>query len=274
MIGYGYNLAELTTSATYLQGTVKYTYDSEGRLSNITRPDNSWLGISYDSGDRVSGVAHYAAFYFLWTRYSYDDLSRVTRSYKYYYGPTLDLSYSYDARSNVTSKTTTTASGTVTCTYSYDPLGHLATSSQNGSLTRFVYDALGNRSKMNTASGTTTYSYDANSGRMLTAAVTPSGNFTFSYDDNGNLKTRVGPSNTTTYTYDTLNHLTQIVQGGVHRGHLFIQRGGTAGGQSGGMSDFFLSLGWQQPSGANMDILMIDNDVRGATRIGCPLIGM
>jgi RHS repeat-associated protein len=213
-ISYGYNYAGMVTTATYPQGTVKYTYDSEGRLSNITRPDNSWLGISYDSGDRVSGVAHYASSYFLWTRYTYDDLSRVKRLYNYNYGPTLDLSYSYDARSNFTSKTTTTASGTVTCSYSYDSLGHLATSSQNGNLTRFSYDVLGNRSKMNTTSGTSSYSYDASSGRMLTSANTPSGNTTFSYDINGNLKTKVGPTNTTTYTYDTLNHLAQIVQGG------------------------------------------------------------
>jgi YD repeat-containing protein len=62
-ISYGYNYAGMVTTATYPQGTVKYTYDSEGRLSNITRPDNSWLGISYDSGDRVSGVGAQPGFY-------------------------------------------------------------------------------------------------------------------------------------------------------------------------------------------------------------------
>ncbi|MDI6869716.1 MAG: DUF6531 domain-containing protein, partial [Coprothermobacterota bacterium] len=164
-ISYSYNKAGLRTSATYPGGKIQYSYDSHGRLSRITRPDNSYTNFFYDNGDRLTQLSHYSPSnsLILGTNYGYDALNRVT-SIQNAVGPLLSLSYSYDIRSNVTSKVTTTSSGTITCTYSFDPLGHMISSSWNGSQIFYAYDSLGNRTRMSTPSGTSFYSYDQETG--------------------------------------------------------------------------------------------------------------
>jgi RHS repeat-associated protein len=71
--------------------------------------------------------------------------------------------------------------------------------------TRYVYDAIGNRSSKTDPNGTTTaYSYDANA-RLLSAGAASCG-----YDANGNLLSETNPGGTTSYTYDGLNRLTRL----------------------------------------------------------------
>jgi len=241
-IRYGYNLAGLTTSATYPQGTVRYEYDNQGRLSTIKRPDASYAGLAFDSGDRITQLSQYRSDngLFLRTTYSYNALSRITKIQNTT-GPTLSLAYSYDARANVTAKTATTVGGTTTSTYGYDLLGHITSTSSNGSLTRYAFDAMGNRSKINTASGTSTYTYDSQTVRRLLSVTTPSGNFSFSYDANGNTSGKVTSTGTWTYSYDPFNRLTGVQWNGVSQAtYGYNGRGQRTSKTAGGVSSSYL----------------------------------
>jgi RHS repeat-associated protein len=190
------------TSLTAPDGsTTSYTYDTLNRLNGLA---NSWagsFGFGYDALSRRTSLTRPNGVN---TNYSYDPLSRLL-SVLHQSGTTVldGAAYTYDNDGNRTSKTNY-LNGT-TSNYSYDPLYELTQVTQGGSTTEsYSYDPVGNRLS---SMGTPSYSY--NSSNELTASSAGS----YTYDANGNtLSDAQGRS----YTWDFENRLTQVVVPGTN----------------------------------------------------------
>jgi RHS repeat-associated protein len=186
------------TSTTYV--TIKQTYDSMGRVSQVSSP--------YRSGDSV-----------LWTTTGYDLLGRVLTV------TTPDnavVSTAYSANQT----TVTDQAGKVRRSV-MDGLGRLVRVDEpdaNNSLgsvdspsqpTSYTYDVLGNLTQVNQGSQTRRFTYSSLS--RLTSASNPEASnqqgvqipITYQYDANGNLTQKTDARGvTTTYVYDALNRPT------------------------------------------------------------------
>jgi RHS repeat-associated protein len=154
------------------------TYNPDGQLSTITRPNGVTSTNSYDTAGRLSGL-----------------------TYKNSGGTTIAAyAYGLDAAGNRTSASTNGA----TDHYTIDPAGRLTgVAYADGTAVTFGYDAAGNRKSMTTGGSTTSYSYDA--AEQLTAA----GSTTYTYDPAGNRLT----AGSSSYTYDGFGNLASATAG-------------------------------------------------------------
>ncbi|CAK0780119.1 hypothetical protein CCP4SC76_7230003 [Gammaproteobacteria bacterium] len=206
--------------------TTAMTYDGVGNMTQMTRPDGSFLTYTYDAAHRLTGIQDSLGNRVTYTldvagnrtkeetqgpkgsrmhSYTYDNVNRLLKEIGAQ-GQT--TSYTYDDNSNQTKVT--------------DPLGYA---------TGKAYDAL-NRliQTIDQNSGTTAYAYDANDHlisvtdpRHLTTAYTwdglgnqtavtspDTGTTTRTYDAAGNLTSSTDArGKTTTYSYDLLNRKTK-----------------------------------------------------------------
>ncbi|HEV7745181.1 MAG TPA: Ig-like domain-containing protein, partial [Pyrinomonadaceae bacterium] len=178
-VTYAYDgLSRLTTAANE-NGTVTFSYDSRGRVSETTDVWGKTLGYSYDAnGNRVAmslDSSDYAS-------YSYDEVNRQTRVND---AATRVVDYSYDATNKLSSRALRNG---VTATYTYDNLDRLTHLNDSYGTTAI----LDNHCSYNTASqivekvdvASTTDSYDYDPLDRLTSSSSDGGSY--SYDEVGN----------------------------------------------------------------------------------------
>jgi RHS repeat-associated protein len=201
-----------------------YTYDAASNRTSLTGPDGSISTYSYDTLNRLNGLASSWAGSFgfsydalsrgtqltrpngVSTNYSYDSLSHLLSVLHQTGTNTLDgASYTYDPAGNRTSKGNYLNGAT--SNYTYDPLYQLTQVTQSGSTTEgYSYDLVGNRLS---SSGVPNYSYNASN------ELTSSSNGSYTYDANGD--TLSDPSGKA-YTWDFENRLVQAVVPGTNGG--------------------------------------------------------
>lgn len=216
---YIYDAVGNLTAKTDRKGqTISYSYDELDRLVTKTYPAGGGsVSYTYEAGGRMTQVTDASGTY----GFTYDNVGRLTSTtvqYSFLPGQTFTNSYTYDAASN---RTGFTAPDGSTYTYSYDTLNRLSTlnSSWAGNF-GFSYDPLSRRTQLTRPNGINTdYSYDSLS-RLLSvlhkAGATTIDGATYTVDGVGNRQSKLNHINSTTdnYTYDLVYQLTQVAQGG------------------------------------------------------------
>ena len=145
-----YDPAGNRTTLTDAKGnTIRYAYDENDRLVNITYPDGTSVSYQYDASGRRTAMTDSRGT----TTYQYDQLSRLVKED----GPADNdaISYEYDAAGNRT-KMTNQNGGSQTLR-EYDSLNRLKSETMSkGGPTGTVYysagynyDSVGNRTSMN-----------------------------------------------------------------------------------------------------------------------------
>jgi len=211
------------TKVIYSDGkTVGYEYDSIGRKSRMTDTENAGTNYSYDSLGRLYEISDDEGNMIV--KYSYEKMNRVSKktngngtytSYSYTpsgnikklvnYAPdgivNSEFVYSYDRFGNISEIKTKNG----TYYYEYDLLRQLVSATDvDGTVTRYSYDATGNRISEQIGSDTTYYT--TNELNQYTKA----GNTNYSYDAAGNLITKTDAEGTTTYSYDLEGNLVNV----------------------------------------------------------------
>jgi RHS repeat-associated protein len=191
-------------------------YDALNRLTGKTYPDSTTVGYTYDLDGKVTEVTDPTGTY----NFTYDNMARLTgtsTAYSFLSG-TFTNAYTYDAASN---RTGFTAPDSSTNTYSYDTLNRLTAlaNSWAGSF-GFSYDALSRRTQMTRPNSVTTnYSYDNLSHLLsvlhqLSGSTIDGASYTLDSAGNRTAKTDDYASVTSDYSYDSIYELTQVTQGG------------------------------------------------------------
>jgi RHS repeat-associated protein len=199
-IAYTYDAAGDVTqiaSSNASGSVVAYQYDKLNRLSTVTVPGQSPTNYSYDA---VGNLAGYTYPNGVTTALQYDGLNRLTAlASQGPQGAAASYSYTLGLAGN---RTGVTELGGRTVSYGYDNLYRLtsetiANSTFNGTV-GYTYDAVGNRKQITSTLAAIPSSgllnYDAND-RTLTDQ----------YDNNGNTISQAGIAD----SYDFENHLTQ-----------------------------------------------------------------
>ncbi|MBX6166889.1 MAG: DNRLRE domain-containing protein [Thermobispora bispora] len=198
----------LKTTVDPLTGvTVRYDYDTAGRLTSVTYGDG---------GPRRT--------------YGYDALDRVTSDVlKAGDGADLaSITYGYDKEDRLTSKVTSGTAGAGSNSYTYDFAGRLTSwTDPSSTTTTYEWDASGNR----TRAGNDTFTYDERnrlvSGAGVDYTYTPRGTLAsatkdgvvraFSFDAFDRM---VGDGNAD-YTYDALDRMTGRTEDGVTTAYVY-----------------------------------------------------
>ncbi|TMI24936.1 hypothetical protein E6H36_07680 [Candidatus Bathyarchaeota archaeon] len=200
--------------------TIKYAYDTLGRVLNVTRLGASTYyarSFTYYKNDQVKGLQFGNG---LIGNYTYDNLSRpstITLSG----ATTMSLTYSYNNTGTVATVVGTVNLVTVNEQYRHDALQRLTnyTITSSGSATSgwYEYDNVGNRVRQKLNSTITSYAYNSISQLTnSTAYTTPQTKITYGYDLTGNLKTQNVTTTGTvrwTYTWDAANRLLKATNG-------------------------------------------------------------
>ena len=223
--GFSYdNMGRLTGTSTqyaFLTGTFtnSYTYDAASNRTGFTAPDGSTNTYSYDTLNRLAGLANSWAGSFgfsydalsrrtqitrpngISTNYSYDSLSRLLSVLHQTGASTIDGAvYTVDAAGNRTSKADQLAG--VTSNYGYDAIYQLTQVAQGASTTEsYTYDPVGNRLS---SLGVSPYSYNPSNEMVSTPTAL------YVYDSNGNTTSNTDSTGTTSYAWDYENRLTTV----------------------------------------------------------------
>jgi RHS repeat-associated protein len=228
-----YNFRGQVTSKTMLTLVTTYGYNIAGSLTGVTRPDGSFLRMTYDAAHRLVGVADTLGNTIAYTLDAagnriltqvFDPAhtlrqthSRVfdgfSRLYQDIGAASQASTFSYDNNSNVYFFSNPLGIGTQNF---FDALDRVTQTTKNGSLTSFNYDALGRLANVtDPRSLATNYTYDGLDDQTSIASP-DTGGTTKTFDAAGNLATSTDANgNVTTYTYDAINRVTrQSVSGG------------------------------------------------------------
>jgi RHS repeat-associated protein len=215
----------VNTSAGSL--TTTYSYDAAGNLTQVTQPDGSAFGNTYDAAHRLVAVAD---LFGQQIRYALDALGNRTQTHVLNSASTIvgQHSATFDALGRILQEI---GGAGQTTSYAYDANGNRATITDPlGRVTHQVFDPLNRRTQTtDAANGVTGVAYDAHDRPVsvtdpngntttyiydgfgdLIGQISPDSGWTvFWYDSNGNLVTREDNASTTTYYYyDALDRLT------------------------------------------------------------------
>ncbi len=220
---------------------VSYTYDPQGRLSQIIDPDNSATTTSYNDGavTTTDGNGHQS-------RHTNDAYGRLIKAEEFNQAQVYVTAYEYNVLNNLTKVTdhlnNVTAitydsfsrklsmddPDTGLTTYTYDDASNLLTQTDARGVTiNFQHDALNRLTQKSYTipqgadvinPGTITYSYDATQQQFakgkLTGVAEASGSSSFAYDNLNRLtaetKTVSGTPRTIARTYDLLGRLLTV----------------------------------------------------------------
>ena len=236
----------------------QFSYDNVGQLTQVTMPDNSFIGYAYDAAHRLVQISNAAGDKLV---YTLDLMGNRTKEEVFDAGNTVVQRKNrvFDSLSRLA--TELNAANTAIVSYTYDNNGNLKTQTQkydavttNDGVTGYDYDPLDRLTKITDAlAGITQYGYNGldhlvsvSDPRTLVTSysvdgldnqkqlVSPdTGTTNSTYDAAGNLKTRTDARGmTTTYSYDALNRLTGIVYGDNVNGVIY-QYDNTANGNQG-----------------------------------------
>ena len=184
-------LKALTYETPWISGSVNYSYDSNGNISQYVSAwdgGRSTIGYVYDSANQLirennSGMGST----WVWT---YDNAGNILTSKKYSYTTAADLSGLTPLESH-------------TYTYGDADWGDLLTAYDGTTIT---HDAIGNP----LSDGTWTYTWEH--GRQLKAMSNGSTTWNYTYDASGMRKSRTNGSVTYSYVYNG-DQLTQMTKG-------------------------------------------------------------
>jgi RHS repeat-associated protein len=210
-----YDGLDRLTSETTPEGSISYTYDTNGRRTGMTVAGQPAITYAYDNADRLMTITQGAAV----TTFANDNANRRT-SLTLPSGVT--TSYTYDAASRLTGLTYTLNTTTLgTLLYGYDTSGNRQV--VGGTWTRTGLPSLLEAATYNAANrqltfGTQTLTYDLNSNltsdgtstytwdaRDRLAAITGPGPASFVYDGAGRRRAKTIGGTTTNFLYDGLN---------------------------------------------------------------------
>lgn len=188
--GYTYNDRGLQTGVTTLDGTWSYTYDALGQLTGAvfasTNPaiENQDITYEYDAaGNRRRTVVNGDT-----TTYAANNLNQYTSA-----GNTV---YDYDADGNLVSK----QDGDQEWSFGYDDLNRLVSVEEpDGTLTEYVYDALGNRVASIRNGQRTEYLVDPSGLGNVVAEYDNTGELIAAYSHGIGLESRVSSTNKSSY---------------------------------------------------------------------------
>lgn len=213
IVSYQYNdagyLWKITYPGTYAGGnTVTYTYDTAGRLENVT----DWLGnttaYTYDAAGNLITIARPNGTN---VAYTYDSASRLTGVLDKKTDNTVICEYSFQldgVGNHVQTDETqplTASPSTADKDYTYDKGNRILTA--NG--TSYTHDDNGNRQSITTGGGTTNYTWDYEN--RLTQINSPTGNVKHQYDGLGNRIARIKDGVTTQYVLDIQGGMSQVL---------------------------------------------------------------
>ena len=210
-----YDGLDRLTSETTPEGSISYTYDSNGRHASMTVAGQPTVTYAYDIADRLTSIAQGTAMVTfgydnanrrttltlpngVTTTYAYDAASRLT-GLTYTLGPTTlgTLLYAYDLRGN-----RTVIGGTWARTGLPGALASATYNAGNHQLTfgskALTYDLNGNL----TSDGTSTYTWDSRNRLAAIAGPSPA---SFVYDGAGRRRSKTIGGSTTNFLHDDLN---------------------------------------------------------------------
>ncbi len=218
---FSYNGNELV-SQTHTNGlTLTYGYDVDSNITSVTDSQGATEGWTYD-GDEVSTQTYQDGTYQLSIRFSYDENGNLTSEKRYsdlagtQLVGTTTFSDPGDEQGTIVQ---TDGTGNTLASYSYgwDLAGQLTSKTENGTLTSYSYDTLGQL----TQAGSHNYGYDANgnpNGNGFTDGsdneVSSDGTWNYYYSAAGDVTSQTDASAglTWTYTYDDANQLTSATE--------------------------------------------------------------
>lgn len=222
---------QIQSTANALGHTTTYDqYDAAGRLKQMTDPNGIVTTYQYDARGRVRFINRGGRI----TEYRYDLAGNMTyvalpdgRTLTYNYDAAKNLrtvtdntgnriEYNYDLKGNRTSEKTYDASSTLARSVesAYDARNRVSQINAGGSITRQIFDAVGNLTKVtdpNTVAvngtATTVNQYDALN-RLFKTVDLMNGNTLYGYDVNDRLQSIQAPNGASTaYEYDDLGNL-------------------------------------------------------------------
>ncbi len=196
-VQYSYNARnELVEIEDPVLGSFEFEYDSVGRRTRMTHPNNLVTTYSYDRASRLESVL---------VRDSNEDIVD-------------GFSYAYDSvGKRLSSKNLKTLS---VREYKYDEVGRLVRwEDDSGEFEEFSYDLVGNRLSKLSPGRQVAYSYDeANRLKEMVVAATDDpeasiDSVSYDWDDNGNLIKKDIDEHDIVFRYDSLNRLTEVIDG-------------------------------------------------------------
>lgn len=234
-VSYAYDaMGRVTGQTSLIDGsgfTTGWTYDAQGRLTQLTYPNGDKLNYSYLDG-RLSDVTSTVAGVTtnVVTGIDYQPMGPITY---WLYGNGLPRVFSYDRDLRLTSISSSPAqslgltwnandqltqvSNSVvpaqTQGFSYDALSRVTSAGPAGGAETYVYDATGNRTSQVVGGVARTYAIDTGSNRLTALSGGVSKIFTF--DSNGNRNGESGPNGVYGYSYDGFGRLSAVSRSGV-----------------------------------------------------------
>lgn len=216
------NATDWLTSVEFGGASRRYTYNDDGTISSLTKPDGTRLNCSYDDLGRITSDGI--------NSYSYDSkmrLQSVSRDGK-------TLTFGYDGFNRITSTSCDGTRNTYTydnngnmtavnnTTYTYDGLNRMTAVKFNGKTIRYTYRKDSRISEVSYPNGmTTTYGYDA-AGRLTSKTTKVNGTtitgYTYELDRVGNItsQTVTEPysnmllsNEDVSYSYNSANRITR-----------------------------------------------------------------
>jgi RHS repeat-associated protein len=178
--------------------TVTFDHDADGLLSTAGQ-----LGIEWDSQSALVAGTSLGS---VTTAVTYNAFgARLTEEASFNSSVFSSRTYVPDAVDRLSGVTETLGGSTVTFAYTYDSAGHLATVTEDGSLTAtYSYDQNGNRLSVTRSHSTVEATYDAQD------RISTYGSLVFTHDETGNV-TAIANTVTgarMTLTFDILGNLT------------------------------------------------------------------
>ncbi|RMG17738.1 MAG: RHS repeat protein [Planctomycetota bacterium] len=179
-------------------GTLRYTYDVQGRVTAVRLPEGGELRLEYAADGRRTAI-HYPNG--VSTRFAYKR-NRLVRVETTKGDELLErLRYGYDAMGRLA--WSEDASGART-TYAHDARGRLTEVRRGEEVTRYRYDAAGNR--IATERAGSVEKAEVGAGNRVVAR----GQIRYAYGPAGELREARGPGGTTRYQYDADNRLVRV----------------------------------------------------------------
>jgi RHS repeat-associated protein len=189
-VEYGYSAAGDRTALKLPWGKVGYDYDAQGRVTGVTLPEGGKLQIDLHPDGRRKEVRYPNGVV---TRFTYQR-ARLTEVVTVKGEQVLERrAYGYDANGRIA---WTEDKDQRKTTYTHDARGRLTEQSGPDGVTRWTYDAAGNRVSETRGAAETRYQVAAGN-RVVTR-----GGEAISYTANGAITERKSDAGTTRYTYD------------------------------------------------------------------------
>jgi RHS repeat-associated protein len=216
---YDGGITQQVTWAGTVSGTVGYAYDDALRLQSLSVNGQEVARYVYDADglmiragamtierDPKTGFVTRTALDQVVTTNSYNEFGDLAQSTASFQSTVLmAMTYTRDKLGRIVSKTETIEGTTTTYEYGYDAVGRLILVKRNGAeISRYEYDANGNRLRYVGERGTFTGVYD-DQDRLLSY-----GDATYTYTANGELRTKTEGGETTTYNYDVFGNLRSV----------------------------------------------------------------